>query len=83
MNACDESDLRHELRGLINMEQGKAFDVETWRARAARLREKLSQWDGAAHLVWHYLDDLDIRMKDGRYGNVQIDGILRMLAKFP
>jgi hypothetical protein len=83
MSASDESDLRHELRSLIHMEQGASFEIETWRAKAAKLREKLPQWSGAPHLVWHYLDDLDIRMKDGRYANEQIEGILRIVAECP
>ncbi|MGQ9448335.1 hypothetical protein ACSAM1_13125 [Xanthomonas citri pv. bilvae] len=37
----------------------------------------------APHSLWHYLDDVDIRMKDGRYAADQIAGIKEELRMWP
>ncbi len=60
------SELCSILATLLEMEDAKGFSEAEWYHLSIELKKHLSPSvsDQVDHEIWHYLDDLDIRLKD-------------------
>lgn len=70
------------VRELIAMEPISLNNVSRWYNRAEEIKSLMSMDDGnigVPHALWHYLEDLDIRMKDCVYAECQIVHIKEIL----
>lgn len=86
MSTMELKERIHEgLLRLIEQQSGSAQQWVAWCANAARLKSLLGQDDGTLrvpHIVWHYLDDADIRMRDWRYAEAQASGLRDAIAEW-
>ena len=86
MGASENSayDLAARLRELMEMELSENVDVKLWYSRAQQFDEFLdSQPTACEHMVeevWHYLSDLDVRLKEPQYAAIQRDFINNFIS---
>jgi hypothetical protein len=76
--------LAQDLRRLVEMEVVDRDTLSVWYKEARRVQEKIKTADASLshvpHLVWHYLTDADIRLKDPEYARMQNESLSRILA---
>lgn len=72
------------LKSAAAMEMQNPEDILGWERQAEAIRCMLNDNEGLAnsapHIVWHYLDDADIRRKDPAYRAAQVKRLLDVLA---
>ena len=81
MSAIDEKDLVLAcLRRLLEFEPASVERVSGWCQRAELIKNVLrsSSYEiGVPRVIWHYLDDADIRIRDPRYAEAQVLAVRR------
>ncbi len=64
------------IRGLLNSEPATREGIKTWSEGAEKVT-LLMQMDhgnlGVPHEFWHYIHDVDIRVKDEEYRRIQVE----------
>lgn len=73
------------LRMLLESEPASAEQVSAWYARAEALKRTLQSsvcGIDVPHLIWHYLDDADIRFRDGSYAQDQILAVEKIVEEW-
>ncbi len=73
-----------ELEALVHAVPKDKEQLRVWYEKAERLQEQLTQKGVIGHLlphvVWHYLADADIRMRDEAYRSLQNEQMRRLIA---
>lgn len=73
-----------ELASLVTSSPKDKEQLRVWYEKAKSLQEQLTQKGGIGHLlphvVWHYLADADIRMRDEAYRSLQNEQMRRHIA---
>jgi len=67
--------LRSYLLGLMEIEPNSKDELSAWYRKSRDVKSFLEEGCGEIdipHFLWHYLEDADIRLKDPRYGIVQV-----------
>jgi hypothetical protein len=76
LSAVDEKNLVLAcLRRLFESEPASVEQASGWYQRAEFIKDVLrsvSYEIGVSHVIWHYLDDADIRIRDPRYAEAQV-----------
>lgn len=70
---------------LVNMELASECDILDWHERVEKVKSlmRLDMGDiRVPHVLWHYLSDVDIRMKDQRYAKAQMLQIKEVLRNW-
>lgn len=76
-------ELRTELERILSFEEQPNVDWEAVMARCLRTLERLNTEPEPPHpldLVYHFLDDPDVRQKDRAYGEMQRQTLTRWLS---
>ncbi|HEL3814204.1 TPA: hypothetical protein UMY79_001063 [Stenotrophomonas maltophilia] len=86
MSAADEvKSAASCLRMLLESEPASAEQVSAWYTRAEALKRTLQSsvcGIDVPHLIWHYLDDADIRFRDGSYAQDQILAVEKIVEEW-
>lgn len=76
------------LGALSNLHVQSKGELEEWYSQAQELWEKIKSNSDISnvmpHVVWHYLSDADIRLKDKRYADLQceeIEAVIKVLKR--
>jgi hypothetical protein len=75
-------DLRAELAAILTIEEGQSPDWQEIEASCLALVGRLvaeSEPSYPHEIVYHFLDDVDVRRKDGRYADQQRDKLRHWL----
>jgi len=73
------------LRRLLESEPASVEQVSSWYQRAEFIKNVLrsSSYEiGVPHVIWHYLDDADIRIRDPRYAEAQVLAVRRSIDEW-
>ena len=73
------------LSALFDMEPTSEDEMATWLNRAKDVRSLMKLDHGnlqVPHALWHFLGDVDIRMKDGSYAKAQMSQIKEALCNW-
>ncbi|WP_191862953.1 MULTISPECIES: hypothetical protein [Stenotrophomonas] len=73
------------LRILLESEPTTAEQVSAWYKKAEALKRtlQLSVYEmDVPHLIWHYLDDADIRFRDKSYAQDQILAVEKIMEEW-
>lgn len=64
------------IRELLNSEPATKDGIKSWSEGAEKVT-RLMQMDhgnlGVPHEIWHYIHDVDIRVKDKEYRRIQVE----------
>ena len=75
MAAMGLSELAQKLEQLVSAEPKSSQELQGWYALAHEVEDSLVCEGGLGptvpHLLWHFLSDADLRMKDSMYGSLQ------------
>ncbi len=75
-------DIVRALSALMASEPRHRSELDAWIRNASQARALMEQDDGTLmvpHVVWHYIDDADIRLKDRHYAEAQLQGLVDAL----
>lgn len=70
------------INNLLEEEPHSRDDLLRWREKAERVKSLMAYDDGrldVPHILWHYLDDADIRLKDHEYANEQLPHVQEVI----
>ena len=73
------------LRVLLQSEPTSADQVSAWCNKAEALKRSLQfsvYGIDVPHLIWHYLDDVDIRFRDRSYAQDQIMAVEKIIEEW-
>lgn len=86
MGAIDEKNLVLAcLWRLLESEPASEEQVPGWYQRAQFIKNVIrsSSYEiGVPHVIWHYLDDADIRIRDSRYAEAQVLAVRRSIDEW-
>lgn len=70
------------IRELLDSEPNTKEGMQTWSEDAEKIM-RLMEMDhgslGLPHELWHYIHDVDIRVKDGEYRRIQVELIKEVI----
>jgi hypothetical protein len=74
--------VKEMLEALLRLESIDGWKLTEWNKQAEVIYEldKLSP-QSIPEIVWHYLSDADIRVKEPGYGTEQIKGVQRFISE--
>jgi len=81
-NAEIQEAIRSEIHNLIKMEPSSGSQLADWYKSTCSARSLMELDNGelqVPHILWHYLADADIRLKDRRYSDVQLAEVQEQL----
>jgi hypothetical protein len=78
-------ELANDLQCLHDMATSSPRDLKIWYENARNVHERLmksseSDLGPVPEMVWHYLSDADIRLKDIAYREVQDEEIVKIIS---
>jgi hypothetical protein len=78
--------MAHALEALLRDEPADRTQLSSWYERAHSISEKIRSDAGLCkdvpEIVWHYLSDADIRLRDERYAKAQRVEVAAVIAAF-
>ena len=77
-------DLKSELRAILAAEDQNPPDWQQVEARSLRVVERLAKEEEPSYphdIVYHFLDDPDVRQKSARYGDMQRERLRKWLSE--